>query len=140
MREVPRPPTAGNLPDPRVDKLLHSVNAGHYRLTLKEFSPRVGLSQRRLGRLFREQVGVSFHAYLRMARQRKAAELLVDDARPLKEVAASVGYPDVSHFNHDFRRVFGASPRSFRRLRNSVSIALSKPPSQGEGCDCEEVE
>ncbi|HEX4827485.1 MAG TPA: helix-turn-helix domain-containing protein, partial [Xanthobacteraceae bacterium] len=44
-----------------------------------------------------------------------AARLLVDDERPITDVAFDVGFGDLSNFVRTFHRVAGLSPRAFRK-------------------------
>ena len=75
-----------------------------------------GVSPSHLSFLFRSVVGLPFKALLGRIRIRKARELLAADSRPnITQVAMSVGFTDLSHFEKSFRRIVGQSPREFRR-------------------------
>lgn len=73
----------------------------------------LGWSQRRLELAFREQVGLTPGAIVRMARFRRAVELLVRRELSLAELADQCGYYDQSHFNREFRAVTGTSPQRY---------------------------
>jgi transcriptional regulator GlxA family with amidase domain len=77
--------------------------------------------------LFRTELHTSFKALLGRLRVHKASELLSTDlSQPITEVAMSVGFADLSHFEKSFRRHWGQSPREFRRGYLSSERAL--PP------------
>lgn len=81
---------------------------------------RISLSSRRLGQLFRSEVGLSPKTFCRIRRfghVLKRVEQLnhVDWA----DVALSCGYFDQAHFNHDFRAFAGLSPSEYLRDRMS---------------------
>ena len=68
--------------------------------------------QRRLG-----VANVSYSDLLANVRQTLALNLLEKDGPALTEIAFSLGYSDVSAFNHAFRRWTGVSPGQYRSSR-----------------------
>jgi AraC-like DNA-binding protein len=78
---------------------------------------RLGLSERYVQQLL-EGAGLSFSAYVRDLRLRRARQLLRDPlTRELRvaDIAAMVGFNDLSHFNRMFRLQFGEKPTDARR-------------------------
>lgn len=73
----------------------------------------LGWSQRRLELAFREQIGLTPGAIVRMARFRRAVGLLVRGDLSLAELADQCGYYDQSHFNREFRAVTGTTPQRY---------------------------
>ena len=63
------------------------------------------------------QVAVQgFKALLTQIRIIKAREMLRTDSRPnITEVAMTVGFSDLSHFERSFRSIVGQTPREYRR-------------------------
>lgn len=84
-------------------------------LDLDTVAARAELSAFHFLRVFSAVLGVTPHQYLVRARLRRAAELLVDPARSITDIAFDVGFADVSNFVRTFRRAAGVSPRGFRR-------------------------
>ena len=78
------------------------------------------LSVSRLHELFRQATGACPGAYIRTRRFEKARGLLLGTHLSVKEVAEEVGIHDDSHFVRDFERIYGMSPRSFRRAHESA--------------------
>jgi len=72
------------------------------------------LSPSRFEHIFKRETGYSFKAFLRVARLAKAKDMLGDCTLRVKEVAAAVGYLDVSHFVRDFRRQYGRRPSQLK--------------------------
>ncbi len=66
-------------------------------------------------RTFAAVLGVTPHQYLLRTRLRRAARLLVEDARPITDVAFDAGFGDLSNFVRTFHRAAGVSPRRFRQ-------------------------
>ncbi|WP_174436404.1 AraC family transcriptional regulator [Azospirillum brasilense] len=85
-------------------------------ITLDELSRQAHVSPSHLSYLFRTELQTSFKGLLGRIRIHKARELLAACRRlPITEVAMSVGYGDLSHFEKSFRRLVGQSPREYRR-------------------------
>jgi AraC-like DNA-binding protein len=80
----------------------------------------IGLSPRRFRELFGSEVGLSPKAFCRIRRFNEVLRRIerltdVDWA----DVAASCGYFDQAHFNHDFRTFAGLTPSAYLRDRMS---------------------
>jgi len=74
-----------------------------------------GLSPFHFLRVFAGVLGVTPHQYLVRSRLRRAARLLADQDRSITDVAADVGFGDLSNFVRTFHRAAGVSPRRFRQ-------------------------
>jgi len=83
-------------------------------LTLTRVAHQQRISSRYLQELL-EKSGASFVARVNELRLRRAFALLTRFAdRPVSEIAASVGFSNISHFNRLFRQRFGDSPSGMR--------------------------
>lgn len=101
--------------DDRVRRAVDAVEQDVRRpWTLDDLAAIAGLSTSRLSHLFREQLGRSPMAVVEQHRMRMAAQLLDLTDRPIRAVAAEVGYPDPLYFSARFRRCFRLSPRAYR--------------------------
>jgi AraC family transcriptional regulator len=98
----------------------------HEPIDLESAAKEFGLSPFYFLRLFAKVLGVTPHQYLIRSRLRRAARLLIDDARPITEVALDVGFADLSNFVRTFKRAAGISPGSFRRSARGRA-ALRRP-------------
>lgn len=89
----------------------------HYAdpLSLPELARQAHVSASHLGYLFRASLGTSFKPLLQQLRIEKAKALLDLDARArITEVALTVGFSELSHFERSFRRLVGTTPRAYR--------------------------
>lgn len=86
----------------------------HLDMDLDTVSKESGLSAFHFLRLFSQTLGVTPHQYLIRSRLRKAARLLADRDRSITDIAADVGFADLSNFIRTFHRAAGMSPREFR--------------------------
>lgn len=66
-------------------------------------------------RTFRQQTGLSPRLYLRQLRVLKARYML-QEGRPLAEVASDLNFADQAHFSRTFKSVFGVSPGNLQRV------------------------
>jgi AraC-like DNA-binding protein len=74
------------------------------------------LSPSRAIHLVKELFGRSYIKLVSEMRLRTAASLLRETSRPILDVCLESGFQDLSHFHRLFRRRFGVTPRSYRRL------------------------
>lgn len=72
-------------------------------------------SVRHLNRIFRDAFGDSIGRYVRNQRFELAKNWLVTTARPIKDIAASLGYGSPGLFGRDFLQRAGLTPAAFRR-------------------------
>jgi AraC-like DNA-binding protein len=85
------------------------------QLELDDVARAVYASRRQVQRVMEEH-DTSFRQYLTHARMRRAAEMLADQpARPVRDVAHTVGYRQPAQFAKAFRRVHGQTPAAHRR-------------------------
>ena len=94
---------------PLVVQYVHSRGFAE-RITVSQLARAIGVSRPHLTRAFKQEVGATPAQYLRNWRLRLAKGMLEGCRLSVKEVVASVGGGDVSHFSRDFKRLFGTSP------------------------------
>jgi AraC-like DNA-binding protein len=82
---------------------------------LKWLCKQVGLNQFKLKHGFRQYFHLNMFDWLFDRKMVRAKELLLTTDRPIKEIAALVGYPRTTNFTTAFRRKFGMTPGSLRR-------------------------
>jgi AraC family transcriptional regulator len=89
-------------------------------LTLVRLAREARLSPFHFLRTFESLTGTTPHQYVRRARLRAAARLLVTRSTKILDVALAAGFGDVSNFNHAFRAEFGVSPRIYRGRQRTM--------------------
>lgn len=98
----------------------------HYMedLKAKDFAKNCGLSETHMRRIFSEYANMPPSEYLNVVRINKACELLAHKNVSIEEAARSVGYPVLSTFLRNFRKITGLSPSAWRKkaLQNPQNI------------------
>jgi AraC-like DNA-binding protein len=84
------------------------------RVSLAELSAAAGLSRFELVRRFREQNGVTPHAFQTNLRVEQARRLLAAGVPPA-QVAARCGFADQPHLTRVFKRAVGVTPARYAR-------------------------
>lgn len=83
-------------------------------LRVKDIAEHLGLHPYYVGRLFKEQRGMSIIDYVHEKRIENAKKMLITRQAPLSDIAAWVGYSDAEYFSRKFKEIVGVSPRAFR--------------------------
>ncbi|MEW6492616.1 MAG: AraC family transcriptional regulator [Cyanobacteriota bacterium] len=101
----------------RVRDFLHA----HYTLnvSLEELANVAQLSRFHLCRSFRQEIGVSPHAYQTQVRIAHAKRLLAR-GMAIAQVASDTGFCDQSHLGGHFKRLVGVTPGNYLSKRNNV--------------------
>lgn len=92
----------------------------HFRdpaLSLAMLSDTLGLSQPYISKLFKDETGQNFVAYVRQLRFAWVQRELSDTDRPVKDIVLDSGYMDVANFSRSFKAFSGVTPAEYRRQR-----------------------
>jgi len=90
--------------------------AGHYRdpVGLDEIARTMHVSTFYFCKMFKKATGLTFTDYLGRIRVEKAKNLLLNPHLRVSEIAYTVGFQSLTHFNRVFRKLTGESPTYFR--------------------------
>lgn len=87
-------------------------------LDLETVSQQVAMNKSKVNDILKEEIGLTFNAYLNKLRLTEAARLLAENNEMnIAEVAFSVGYNNASYFNRLFKSEYGCAPKAFKSLR-----------------------
>lgn len=84
-------------------------------LTLAQVAANIHMNPNYFSKLFKQETGKTYIEYLTEARMEWAAKLLRETPAKVSEIAKRVGYEDMKHFNHLFKRHTGVTPSQFRQ-------------------------
>lgn len=82
-------------------------------ISVKELSQNVFYSERHLGRIFGEYIGVNIKSFSRLVRVNKAIRLLRQSHFSITQTYLQTGYYDMPHFIHDFKSICGITPQEY---------------------------
>lgn len=92
------------------------------QITLEEIAELAHMSTSNLCAFFRKKTGRTIIQYVNELRIARACELLRIDSHSILDVAQESGYANLSHFNRQFLRQTGVSPREYRK-NNEIAPA-----------------
>ena len=97
--------------------LLHDYLMNHYReeIDLKVLAALVNMAEGSLCRFFKMNVGTSIFDYLNQIKVEFACKLLMDPELGIYDVCLDSGFNNLSHFNKQFRKNMGVTPREYRK-------------------------
>ena len=87
----------------------------HKTVTLDDLSEKFFLSKPYLSKYIKEKSGKTFSEHITLTRLKRAKALLRNGNMTIENVAYSVGYPNVEHFNRTFKKRFGITPGQYRQ-------------------------
>ncbi|MDI6775498.1 MAG: AraC family transcriptional regulator [Verrucomicrobiota bacterium] len=109
-----------NRSNTKVRQALDFINRNYMkRISLDALAREAGLSASRLSHLLKEFTGRTAIWIVNEARVRHAKHLLQTTSKSCAEIAYEAGFVDQSYFIKRFRRVTGATPARYRRLRSA---------------------
>ncbi len=121
-------PWLNALDDERLGRALDAINrtpeAAH---SLASLAALAGMSRSTFAAHFTRTFGQGPIAMLHDVRLEKAALLLRTENRPVKELAARVGYDSRSYFSRAFRQRFGLSPAAYRDAAAAGAAHTDRP-------------
>lgn len=83
-------------------------------LSLQTVSQQINVNPSYLSRIFKQETGENFVAFLTRVRIEKAQQYLRDRSLKVYEIADQVGYRNTTYFSKIFKKVTGVSPEEYR--------------------------
>lgn len=106
----------------RLGKLMDRIRQHPERTwSLQQMADHVGVSASHFRALFREQVGVSPGQFQQQTRMAEAARLLRDTDGPIKHIAHTLGFRDLSHFYRQFHAAHSRTPHAYRLAHRPIA-------------------
>jgi AraC-like DNA-binding protein/ligand-binding sensor protein len=102
--------------EPPMIRRAKAYIAGHYGdpVGLDEMARTMHVSTFYFCKMFKRATGLTFTDYLGRVRVEKAKNLLLNPHLRVSEIAYTVGFQSLTHFNRVFRKLTGESPTDFR--------------------------
>ena len=84
------------------------------RLSADQLSVECNISKQKLQAGFQEMTGMTVHSYILKVRVEKAKQMLADTDKPVKSIAAAMGFKRPSHFIFTFKEFTSQTPCEYR--------------------------
>lgn len=108
--------------DLRIRQALRLIGSRLYgHVAIDELARKACMSEGHFIRLFKEEVGCTPARFLADRKMMRAKLMLASEPVRIKEVAAQLGYEDMSYFVRLFKKNVGITPGEYRRLYNPSS-------------------
>jgi len=105
-----------NAEPPVITKAKEFIREHHTEdLTLGRVAAAVHTSLFYFCKLFRKVTGTTFTEFVSRTRIEKARNLLLNPNLRVSEIAYTVGFQSLTHFNRVFKKILGESPTKFRK-------------------------
>ena len=100
--------------DARMIEIMNYVQANYIDITLDDLAEKFFLSKPYLSKYIKEKSGMTFGDLVKKIRMKKAKALLKSSNMTVENIAMSVGYQNVEHFNRLFKKAYDMTPMQFR--------------------------
>lgn len=87
----------------------------HRPLTVADLADEAMMASRTFARRFKEEVGVTPHAWLTRQRLHRAQQLLETTDQPVERVARQAGFESAETLRHHFRNTLHTTPTNYRK-------------------------
>lgn len=103
--------------DERLVEILNYIQTNYLDVTLEDLSEKFYLSKPYLSKYIKEKSGVTFGETVKHVRMKKARALLKSTNMTVENIALSVGYQNVEHFNRLFKKAYKMTPVQYRNSK-----------------------
>ena len=103
--------------DARMIEIMNYVQANYIDITLDDLAEKFFLSKPYLSKYIKEKSGMTFGDLVKKIRMKKAKALLKSSNMTVENIAMSVGYQNVEHFNRLFKKAYNMTPMQFRNQK-----------------------
>lgn len=102
---------------------IHEYLMNNYReeIDLKKLAVLVNMAEGSLCRFFKMHIGITIFEYLNKLKIEFACNLLMDKNLSIMDVGFDSGFNNMSHFNKQFKKITGLSPKDYRQRFKELS-------------------
>lgn len=104
-----------------LSRVIAYIETSQHMLSLDQLSQTVGISRYAIIRLFKNNFGLTPHAY-QLNQKINTARSLLKSGETIVQIAHALGFNDQSHFHHVFKAHTGITPKQFQIQFPSASL------------------
>lgn len=101
--------------DERLMHMMNYIQQNYQTVTLSDLAEAFHLSEQYVSKYIHEKSGQTFGEQVTNIRMKRARTLLKNGNMTVENIALSVGYQNVEHFNRLFKRMYGMTPVQYRK-------------------------
>ena len=106
--------SADTCKDARMIEIMNYIQANYIDVTLDDLAEKFYLSKPYISKYIKEKSGMTFGELVKKIRMKKAKALLKSSNMTVENIALTVGYQNVEHFNRMFKKAYNMTPIQFR--------------------------
>ncbi len=100
--------------DKRLMEMMNFIQANYQTVTLDDLAEHFHLSEPYISKYIHEKSGKTFVEQVTAIRMKRAKTLLKNGNMTVENIAFTIGYQNVEHFNRTFRKLYDMTPVEFR--------------------------
>lgn len=113
-----------NSSDKSIKRIVKYIENNYYTdLKLELLADIFNYNSAYLGKVFKNNIGMSFNTYLDNIRIDQAKKLLMEDNLKVYQVCEKVGYKNIDYFHSKFKKYVGVSPLNYKKQVESGKIS-----------------
>ena len=109
--------SADTCKDARMIEIMNYIQANYIDVTLDDLAEKFYLSKPYISKYIKEKSGMTFGELVKKIRMKKAKALLKSSNMTVENIALTVGYQNVEHFNRMFKKAYNMTPSQFRNQK-----------------------
>lgn len=113
-----------NSSDKSIKRIVKYIENNYYTdLKLELLADIFNYNSAYLGKVFKNNIGMSFNTYLDNIRIDQAKKLLMEDNLKVYQVCEKVGYKNIDYFHSKFKKYVGVSPLNYKKQVENGKIS-----------------
>ena len=103
--------------DERLSEIINFIQENYTTVTLEQVAEEFHLSKPYVSKYIKEKSGETFVEIVTGIKMKKARTLLKNTSMTVENIAGTVGYENVEHFNRTFKKKYSITPVQYRNSR-----------------------
>lgn len=103
-----------------VTKILQYIYETAGVVSVKTVANTCGYNEFYTMKLFKQYVGETIVDYSNKCKIYQSAKMLRETRENIRDIAQKVGFENISYFNRQFRRLYGVTPKEYRKLAQTA--------------------